>query len=135
MQLRRGANGSDAKFLLMDAETMHFRNIRVFWSIESISTIKTSQSFFASASRLLKPAAPSRSLTFIKREISRGEATRIIYRSIEMGISWNYKRWMTTNNIHIERPANHARDSRTKIAPKHGIVPDIIKDRKFWGLA
>jgi 2-polyprenyl-3-methyl-5-hydroxy-6-metoxy-1,4-benzoquinol methylase len=46
----------DAKFLLMDAETMNFqKQFDVLWSIESISHYQNCQRFFDCAAKLLKP--------------------------------------------------------------------------------
>src|SRR5258708_16889654 len=46
----------DAKFLLMDAEVMHFqKQFDLLWSVESISHYQRREGFFASAPKLLKP--------------------------------------------------------------------------------
>src|SRR5260370_8053613 len=48
-----------AKFLLMDAEAMHFQNrFDLLWSVESISPSQPPKSLFASSPNLLHPSAP-----------------------------------------------------------------------------
>src|SRR6267378_3829371 len=59
----------DAKFLLMDAEAMHFqKQFDVLWSVESISHYQNIAGFFASAARLLKPGGSFAITDFFKKE-------------------------------------------------------------------
>src|SRR6195256_3640221 len=77
----------DAKFLLMDAEAMHFqKQFDLLWSIESISHYQNIAGFFASASRLLKPGGSFAITDFFKKENLTREATRKFIDPIEKGM-------------------------------------------------
>jgi len=82
---------------------MHSEQFDVLWSIESISHYQNIAEFFASASRLLKTGRPFAITDFFQKENLTREATRKFIDPSKRACSWNYQRWMTTNNFHIER--------------------------------
>ena len=128
----------DAKFLLMDAEAMRFqKQFDVLWSIESISHYQNIAGFFAAASRLLKPGGSFAITDFFKKENLTREATRKFIDPIEKGMFVelqtmdDYEQYFISNGLQIM----HRESLNKNCAKTWDLCLDIIKDRKFWGLA
>jgi tocopherol O-methyltransferase len=128
----------DAKFLLMDAEAMHFhKQFDVLWSIESISHYQDIPGFFASASKLLKPGGPFAITDFFKKENLTRVTTREFIDPIEKGMfvelqtMEDYEQYFISNGLQIL----HREVLNKNCAKTWDLCLDIIKDKKFWGLA
>ena len=128
----------DAKFLLMDAEAMHFqKQFDVLWSIESISHYQNIAGFFASASRLLKPGGSFAITDFFKKENLTCEATRKFIDPIEKGMFVelqtmdDYEEYFISNGLQIL----HREGLNKNCAKTWDISLEIIKDKNFWALA
>src|SRR5260370_6551861 len=77
----------DAKFLLMDAEAMHFqKRFDLLWSVESISHYQRREGFFASAAKLLKPGGRFAITDWFKKENLTRAETRKFIDPIEKGM-------------------------------------------------
>jgi tocopherol O-methyltransferase len=128
----------DAKFLLMDAEAMQFqKQFDVLWSIESISHYQNIPGFFASATKLLGPGGSFAITDFFKKEDLTREVTREFIDPIEKGMFVelqtmdNYERYFISNGLRIM----HREVLNKNCAKTWDLCLDIIKDKKFWGLA
>jgi tocopherol O-methyltransferase len=128
----------DAKFLLMDAEAMQFqKQFDVLWSIESISHYQNIPGFFASATKLLEPGGSFAITDFFKKEDLTREVTREFIDPIEKGMFVelqtmdNYERYFISNGLRIM----HREVLNKNCAKTWDLCLDIIKDKKFWGLA
>jgi len=117
---------------------MHFqKQFDVLWSIESISHYQNIPEFFASASRLLKPGGSFAITAFSKKRISTREATRNLSIPSKRACSWNYKtmddyeQYFMSNGLQIM----HRERLNKNCAKTWDLCLDIIKNRKFWGLA
>ena len=128
----------DAKFLLMDAEAMHFqKQFDVLWSVESISHYQNRQEFFASAAKLLKPGGSFAITDWFKKENLTREETRKFIDPIEKGmfvelqVMDDYEQFLISNGLQIMR-----REVLNKNCAKTwDLSLDIIKDKTFWALA
>jgi cyclopropane fatty-acyl-phospholipid synthase-like methyltransferase len=128
----------DAKFLLMDAEAMHFqKQFDVLWSIESISHYQNIPEFFASASKLLEPGGSFAITDFFKKENLTRDVTREFIDPIEKGMFVelqtmdDYEQYFISNGLQIM----HREVLNKNCAKTWDLCLDIIKDKKFWGLA
>jgi len=107
----------------------------LLWSVESISHYQRPEEFFASAAKLLKPGGLFAITDCSKRKSDPRGDSKFIH-TIEKGMlvelqsMHDYERF-----LNFQRPANHAPEILTRIAPKRGPVLDIISDKAFWALA
>jgi len=128
----------DAKFLLMDAEAMHFqKQFDLLWSVESISHYQRREEFFASAAKLLKPGGLFAITDWFKKENLTPAETKKFIDPIEKGmlvelqIMDDYEHFLTSNGLQIMR-----RDILNKNCAKTwDLCLDIISDKAFWALA
>ena len=128
----------DAKFLLMDAEAMHFRKqFDLLWSVESISHYQRREEFFASAAKLLKPGGLFAITDWFKKENLTPAETRKFIHAIEKGMlvelqsMHDYERFLTSNGLQIMH-----RDILNKNCAKTwDLCLDIISNKSFWELA
>jgi cyclopropane fatty-acyl-phospholipid synthase-like methyltransferase len=128
----------DAKFLLMDAEAMHFqKQFDVLWSVESISHYQNRQTFFASAAKLLKPGGCFAITDWFKKENLTSAETREFIHPIEQGMFVdlqamdNYEQYLTSNGLQIMRREVLS----TNCAKTWDLGLEIIRDKSFWALA
>jgi tocopherol O-methyltransferase len=128
----------DAKFLLMDAEAMHFqKQFDLLWSVESISHYQRREEFFASAAKLLKPGGLFAITDWFKKEnLTRAETERFIDpiekgMMVELQIMDDYEHFLASNGLQIMH-----RDILNKNCAKTwDLCLDIISDKAFWALA
>jgi tocopherol O-methyltransferase len=128
----------DAKFLLMDAEAMHFqKQFDLLWSVESISHYQHREEFFASAAKLLKPGGLFAITDWFKKEnLNRAETRKFIDpiekgMLVELQIMDAYEHFLTSNGLQIMH-----RDILNKNCAKTwDLCLDIISDKVFWALA
>jgi tocopherol O-methyltransferase len=128
----------NAKFLLMDAQSMHFdRSFDVVWSVESISHYQDREKFFASASSLLKPGGTFALIDWFKKAgLAPAEHKKFIEpiekgMLVELQTMERYKATLESNQLQV---------LQTEILNKHcakswDLSLDIIKKRSFWALA
>ncbi|MGC1687950.1 MAG: class I SAM-dependent methyltransferase [Candidatus Acidiferrales bacterium] len=128
----------DAKFLLMDAEAMHFqKQFDVLWSVESISHYQDRENFFNSAAKLLKRGG-SFAITdwFRKENLTREEARKFIEpiqkgMFVELQTMDDYENYLISSGLRITR----REVLNKKCAKTWDLCLDIIKDKNFWSLA
>jgi tocopherol O-methyltransferase len=128
----------DAKFLLMDAETMAFdKQFDVLWSVESISHYQNVQKFFSSAAKLLKRGGTFAITDWFKKENLTQAETRKFITPIEKGmfvelqVMDDYERFFRSNGLQIiQREILNKHCART-----WELTLEIIKDQSFWVLA
>jgi len=128
----------DAKFLLMDAEAMHFeKQFDLLWSVESISHYQRREEFFASAAKLLKPGGLFAITDWFKKENLTPVETRKFIHPIEKGMlvelqnMRDYERFLTLNGLQIM----HREILNENCAKTWDLCLDIIRDKAFWALA
>jgi tocopherol O-methyltransferase len=128
----------DAKFLLMDAEAMHFqKQFDLLWSVESISHYQRREEFFASAAKLLKPGGLFAITDWFKKENLTPAETRKFIHPIEKGMlvelqnMHDYERFLTSNGLQIM----HREILNENCAKTWDLCLDIIGDKAFWALA
>ncbi len=128
----------DAKFLLMDAEAMHFgQSFDLLWSVESISHFQDPQKFFVSAVKFLKRGGAF-ALTdwFQKENLSPTEKKKFI-QPIERGMFVelhemdDYADFLISSSLRIV----HRQVLTPNCAKTWDLCVDIIKDKSFWALA
>jgi len=128
----------DAKFLLMDAETMDFqKQFDLLWAVESISHFEHPTEFFASAAKLLKPGGIF-AITdwFRKKNLSSEEAKKFIDpiqkgMLVELQTMDDYEHLLTSNGLQIL----HREILNKNCAKTWDLCLDIIKNKSFWALA
>jgi tocopherol O-methyltransferase len=128
----------DAKFLLMDAEELHFAEpFDLLWSVESISHYHDPARFFSSAAKLLKPGGTF-ALTdwFRKEHLSLVEKKKYIEpielaMFVELREMNDYEKFLTASGLRIL----HRQVLTPNCAKTWEICLDIIKDKSFWSLA
>jgi tocopherol O-methyltransferase len=128
----------DAKFLLMDAETMNFqKQFDVLWSVESISHYQNRQGFFASAAKLLKPGGSFAITDWFKKENLTREETRNVIEPIEQGmfvelqVMDDYEQFLISNGLQIM----HREVLNKNCAKTWDLSLGIIKEKSLWALA
>jgi tocopherol O-methyltransferase len=128
----------DAKFLLMDAEAMHFqKQFDLLWSVESISHYQNLKGFFRSAAGLLKPGGSFAITDWFKKDKLTPEATRKFIDPIEKGmfvelqVMDEYEQFLVSNGLRIV----HREVLNKNCAKTWDVSLDIIKDKSFWALA
>jgi tocopherol O-methyltransferase len=128
----------NAKFLLMDAEAMEFNTLfDVVWSVESIAHYQDKERFFASATKLLKPSG-TLAITdwFKKASLKAGEYEKFL-RPIEEGMLVELQ---TIEEYETLLARNGFKIMKSEILNKNcaktwDLCLDIIKNKKFWGIA
>ncbi len=128
----------DAKFLLMDAEAMHFqKQFDLLWSVESISHYQRREEFFASAAKLLRPGGLFAITDWFKKEnLTRAETRKFIDpiekgMLVELQIMDDYEHFLTSHGLQIMH-----RDILNKHCAKTwDLCLDIINNKAFWELA
>jgi tocopherol O-methyltransferase len=128
----------DAKFLLMDAEAMHFSQpFDLLWSIESISHYQDPRKFFASAARLLKPGGTFALTDWFKKENLSPAQNKKFIQPIEKGMFVelremdDYDGFLVSSGLRIV----HRQVLSARCAKTWDLSLDIIKDKSFWALA
>ena len=128
----------NAKFLLMDAEAMEFNTLfDVVWSVESIAHYQDKERFFASAAKLLKPSG-TLAITdwFKKANLKPGEYEKFL-RPIEEGMlvelqtMEEYETLLVSSDLKIMK----SEILNKNCAKTWDLCLDIIKNKKFWGIA
>jgi len=128
----------DAKFLLMDAEAMHFqKQFDLLWSVESISHYQRREEFFASAAKLLKPGGLFAITDWFKKEnLTRAETRKFIDpiekgMLVELQIMDDYEHFLTSHGLQIM----HRAILNKHCAKTWDLCLDIIRNKAFWELA
>src|SRR5713101_391100 len=128
----------NAKFLLMDAETMDFqKQFDVLWAVESISHFEHSVEFFACAAKLLKPHSIFAITDWFKKENLTSEEAKKFIDPIQKGMLVelqamdDYEHLLTSNGLQIL----HREILNKNCAKTWDLCLDIIKDKSFWALA
>jgi tocopherol O-methyltransferase len=128
----------DAKFLLMDAEAMHFqKQFDLLWSVESISHYQRRHEFFASAAKLLKPGGIFAITDWFKKEnLTRAETRKFIApiekgMLVELQVMDDYEHFLTSNGLQIM----HREILNKNCAKTWDLCLDIISNKAFWALA
>jgi tocopherol O-methyltransferase len=128
----------NAKFLLMDAEAMEFNTLfDVVWSVESIAHYQDKGRFFASAAKLLKPSGTLAIIDWFKKtNLKPGEYEKFL-RPIEKGMlvelqsMEEYETLLASNGLKIMK----SEVLNKNCAKTWDLCLDIIKKKKFWGIA
>jgi len=128
----------DAKFLLMDAESLDFAApFDLLWSMESISHYHDPARFFASAAKFLKPGGTF-ALTdwFRKAGLSAAERKKFIApidkaMFVELREMDEYATFLESAGFQIL----HRQDITERCAKTWDLGLEIIKNKSFWSLA
>jgi len=128
----------DARFLLMDAEALRFKQqFDLLWSVESISHYQDRRKFFANAVRFLKPGGVFALTDWFKREGLSPAQTRKFIRPIEQGMFVeleamdDYESHLVGSGLEIL----HKQDLTRQCAKSWDLGLRIIRDKSFWSLA
>ena len=139
MAVQAAANEKlDAKFILMDAQSMSFqKQFDLLWSVESISHYQSREEFFASAAKLLKPGGLFALTDWFKKDHLTPEETAKFIAPIEKGmmveleVMDEYERLLTSHGLQIM----HREVLNPNCAKTWDLGLDIIRDKAFWELA
>lgn len=131
-------NGTSARFLLMDAETMKFNEpFDVLWSIESISHYQDHDKFFANVTKLLKPGGTLAITDWFKKDGLTPREYEKALKPIEKGMlvqlhtMESYKSLMGSNGLHVAR-----KEILNKQCEKTwDLCLDLIKKKELWAIA
>ena len=130
--------GASAKFLLMDAEAMNFKEpFDVLWSIESISHYENHDGFFASAAKLLKPGGTLAITDWFKKDGLTRSAYKRALEPIEKGMlvelrtMEKYEALMEENGLQVVKKETLNR----QCAKTWDVCLDIIKKKELWTIA
>jgi tocopherol O-methyltransferase len=128
----------DAKFLLMDAEALHFSEpFDLLWSVESISHYQDIPKFFSSAAKLLKPGGTFALTDWFRKENPTPAEKRRFIDPIDKGMFVelhgmnDYRDFLTASGLQIA----HREVLTANCAKTWDLGLDIIKDKSFWALA
>jgi len=128
----------NAKFLLMDAQAMHFdHSFDVVWSVESISHYQDHENFFASAADLLKPGGTLAIIDWFKKSNLTPAEHKKFIEPIEKGMlvelqtMERYKDILESSQLQVVQ----AEILNKYCAKSWDLSLDIIKKRSFWALA
>lgn len=128
----------NARFLLMDAQAMHFdRSFDVIWSVESISHYQHREQFFASAASLLKHGGTFAIIDWFKQAGLTAAEHRKFIEPIEKGMLVELQ---TINHYRTILKSNQLQVVQTEILNKNcakswDLSLNIIKKKSFWVLA
>ncbi len=132
------AQNLDAKFLLMDAESLDFPEpFDLLWSMESISHYHDPAKFFASAAKFLKPGGAFALTDWFRKEgLSAGEKKRYIApidkaMFVELHEMDEYADFLACSGFRIM----HRQDLTENCAKTWEVGVEIIKNKSFWSLA
>ncbi len=139
MANRGAANQNlDAKFLLMDAESLDFAEpFDVLWSMESISHYHDPGKFFASATKFLKPGGTFALTDWFRKEgLSAAEKKKFIApidkaMFVELREMDEYATFLAGSGLRI----THRQDLTQNCAKTWDVGLEIIKNKSFWSLA
>jgi cyclopropane fatty-acyl-phospholipid synthase-like methyltransferase len=131
--------GLDVKFLLMDAEEMHFgeQKFDLLWSVESISHYHDAPRFFASAAKLLKPGGTFALIDWFKKENLTPKQEKKYIAPIDQGmfvelkVMADYESYLTANGLQI----THREVMNRNCSKTWDISLEIIRHKSFWDLA
>lgn len=129
---------ASARFLLMDAEAMHFERLfDVIWSVESISHYPNPEKFFGAAATLLKSGGTMAITDWFKKEGLTAREHRRSLRPIEKGMLVELRPMEEYESL---IRANGLKVVKTEILNKHcaktwELCLDIIKNKAFWAIA
>jgi tocopherol O-methyltransferase len=136
-QAAERANAS-AKFLLMDAEAINFKNpFDVIWSVESISHYPNQEKFFASAAKLLRPNGTMAITDWFKKDGLTPREHKKYLQPIEKGMlvelhtMEEYETLMSENGLEVVKTET----LNKRCAKTWEVCLDIIKNKAFWALA
>lgn len=129
---------ADAKFLLMDAEALHFSQLfDLLWSVESISHYHDRRSFFANAARFLKPGGTFAVIDWFKKPGLSSAETRKSIQPIERGMFVEldtmdeYESYLVGSGLQIA----HRQDLTRQCAKTWDLGLAVIREKSFWALA
>ena len=128
----------DAQFLLMDAEALDFaQQFDVLWSLESISHYHDRRTFFANATRFLKPGGVFALTDWFKKEGLSPAQERKFIEPIERGAfieietMKDYESYLSSSGFEIV----HKEDLSKRCAKTWDLASDMIRNKSFWALA
>jgi tocopherol O-methyltransferase len=128
----------DAKFLLMDAEALHFSEpFDLLWSVESISHYQDIPKFFSSAAKLLKPGGTFALTDWFRKENPTPAEKKKFIDPIDKGMFVelrgmnDYSDFLKASGLQIA----HREVLTPNCAKTWDLGLDIIKDKAFWALA
>jgi tocopherol O-methyltransferase len=128
----------DAKFLLMDAEALHFSEpFDLLWSVESISHYQDIPKFFSSAAKFLKPGGTFALTDWFRKENPTPAEKKRFIDPIDKGMFVelrgmnDYSDFLTASGLQIA----HREVLTANCAKTWDLGLDIIKDKSFWALA
>lgn len=132
------ADHLNVKFLLMDAEAMHFQSqFDLLWCVESISHFERLEEFFGSAARLLKPCGTLALIDWFKKEDLTPSQIRKFIDPIEKGMLAklhtmnDYESFLVSNNLKI----THREVLNKNCAKTWDLCIDILRDKELWKIA
>lgn len=132
------AQKASARFLLMDAQAMHFdRPFDVIWSVESISHYQNREKFFAIAAELLKPGGTLALIDWFKKDhlnpADHGKFIEPIEKGmlVELQTMERYKATLELNQLQVVQ----AEILNKHCAKTWDLCVDIIRKRSLWALA
>lgn len=129
---------ANSSFLLMDAETMSFKEpFDVVWSIESISHYKNKEAFFKKAAELLKPNGTVAIIDWFKKEDLPANEYKKYVEPIEKGMlvklqtMGDYISLLESHGLEVFK----SEDISKNTAKTWDIALDVVKNKMFWKLA
>jgi len=137
---RKAAAGaqSDARFLLMDAESLDFSQpFDLLWSVESISHYHDRRSFFTNAVKFLKPGGVFALTDWFKKAGLSATQERKFIEPIERGMFIDletmddYESHLNASGLQIVQ----RQDLSRQCAKSWDLALDMIRDKSFWALA
>jgi tocopherol O-methyltransferase len=129
---------SDARFLLMDAESLDFSQpFDLLWSVESISHYHDRRSFFTNAVKFLKPGGVFALTDWFKKAGLSAAQERKFIEPIERGMFIDletmddYESHLNASGLQIVQ----RQDLSRQCAKSWDLALDMIRDKSFWALA
>jgi tocopherol O-methyltransferase len=129
---------SDARFLLMDAESLDFSQpFDLLWSVESISHYHDRRSFFTNAVKFLKPGGVFALTDWFKKAGLSAAQERKFIEPIERGMFIDletmddYESHLIASGLQIVQ----RQDLSRQCAKSWDLALDVIRDKSFWALA
>jgi tocopherol O-methyltransferase len=129
---------SDARFLLMDAESLDFSQpFDLLWSVESISHYHDRRSFFTNAVKFLKPGGVFALTDWFKKAGLSAAQERKFIEPIERGMFIDletmddYESHLIASGLQIVQ----RQDLSRQCAKSWDLALDMIRDKSFWALA
>jgi len=129
---------SDARFLLMDAESLDFSQpFDLLWSVESISHYHDRRSFFTNAVKFLKPGGVFALTDWFKKAGLSATQERKFIEPIERGMFIDletmddYESHLIASGLQIVQ----RQDLSRQCAKSWDLALDMIRDKSFWALA